>query len=191
MLIGLTGKKRAGKDTAAARLIDEHGFTRLAFADPLKAVAARLPVVIPTATGGERLSSLLASRGWEQAKERPEVRALLQDLGLAMREEVDEDIWTLAIRNRARRILDEGGSVVITDVRFPNELDLIEDLGGFHVHIDRPGLVASDPHPSETALEPYYASAIATISNGDTLAALKCAVDEVVEVLLALEGARA
>lgn len=36
MLIGMTGLKGSGKDTAAAHLVAVHGFTRVAFADLLK-----------------------------------------------------------------------------------------------------------------------------------------------------------
>ncbi|GAA5785097.1 hypothetical protein [Chitiniphilus shinanonensis] len=39
-LIGLCGNKRAGKDTAADHLVRHHGFTRLAFADALRAEVA-------------------------------------------------------------------------------------------------------------------------------------------------------
>lgn len=41
MLVGLIGAKGAGKDTAASHLLAAHGFTRLAFADPLYAEAAQ------------------------------------------------------------------------------------------------------------------------------------------------------
>ncbi len=41
-LIGISGRKRSGKDTLASRLISEHGFTRVAFADPLKATMPAL-----------------------------------------------------------------------------------------------------------------------------------------------------
>ncbi|WP_375591571.1 hypothetical protein [Chitiniphilus eburneus] len=39
-LIGLCGAKRAGKDTVADHLVRHHGFTRLAFADALRAEVA-------------------------------------------------------------------------------------------------------------------------------------------------------
>ena len=45
-ILGLVGRKQSGKDTFAQRLVEEHGYTRLAFADPLKAVAlAANPIV--------------------------------------------------------------------------------------------------------------------------------------------------
>ena len=38
-LLGICGKAGSGKDTAAAYLIEKHGFVKLAFADPLKRFA--------------------------------------------------------------------------------------------------------------------------------------------------------
>ena len=36
MIIGLTGYARSGKDTVAQILVDKFGFTRVAFADPIR-----------------------------------------------------------------------------------------------------------------------------------------------------------
>jgi len=41
---------------------------------------------------------------------------------------------------------------ILTDVRFPNEVQAIEELGGIVIRIERDGLVKSD-HVSETALD--------------------------------------
>lgn len=47
-LLGLTGLKRSGKDTAALRLMNRHSFVRVAFADPVKQALADLnPYVVP------------------------------------------------------------------------------------------------------------------------------------------------
>ena len=41
-LIGLTGKARSGKDTVANYLFNQHGYTRIAFADPVKLAAQQV-----------------------------------------------------------------------------------------------------------------------------------------------------
>ena len=41
-LIGITGEARSGKDTIAKHLWAEYGFTRIAFADPLKLAAQQM-----------------------------------------------------------------------------------------------------------------------------------------------------
>lgn len=167
-LIGLIGKKRSGKDTFAAGLIDR-GFTRFAFADALKDAALALDPIIVTGDpvhitpsnidthGLPRLSAVVAARGWEDAKAIPEVRRTLQALGVAMRDNVADDVWVAGTMARA---VDHPGPAVITDVRFPNEAQAVVDAGGIIVRIIRPGIVSDDTHVSETALDGYPADLI-------------------------------
>jgi len=52
ILLGIEGHKQAGKDTFAERLTAHRGYTRIAFADPLRRVALFFdPVVIPLDPG--------------------------------------------------------------------------------------------------------------------------------------------
>ena len=96
------------------------------------------------------------------------VRELLQKLGTeAVRNNLHEDAWVNALfsryytEDRVTRI-DGIGSIVtpasrwiITDVRFPNELNAIKQRGGIVVRITRPGYKPVNSHPSETALDDY------------------------------------
>jgi hypothetical protein len=189
LIIGVSGRKRSGKDTFASRLVDAHGFTRIAFADPLKAVALRInPLIqVDTDEAGHvfgagavlirpaqfRLAAIVADAGWEAAKSVREVRRLLQNLGVAMREEVHMDVWVEAALERAERI---DGPVVITDVRFPNEMQGIFNAGGTVVRIERPGLPTDDLHVSETAMDGYQVPY--TVVNDGTVADLHAAADD-------------
>lgn len=198
MLIGLTGKKRSGKDTVAARLVEEHGFTRLAFADALREACLGLdPYVLAPGEDSDRhwrdfvrLSEVIEQEGWEEAKRYPDVRRTLQNYGVAIREIVPS-FWLDIVRDKAVDVLADGGHVVITDVRFPNELDLVAEFDGFHVNVTRAGLVSTDQHVSETALDDVVGLADVTIANDGSLAELAANVDEMVEVLLQREEARA
>lgn len=149
-LIGLLGKKRAGKDTAARFLAQDHGFVRYAFADPLKSVALYVDPFVSDGWHYSRLSEVLHARGEHGAKELAEVRQVWQRLGVAMREHVDPDVWLDATM---RKVLAESRPVVITDVRFPNEADAIEAAGGLLVRILRALAPTDDAHVSETALD--------------------------------------
>lgn len=46
-------------------------------------------------------------------------------------------------------------SWIITDLRFPNEADAIRKKGGLLIRVERPSIVSSDSHPSETSLDNY------------------------------------
>ncbi|WP_394620962.1 hypothetical protein JNUCC0626_18265 [Lentzea sp. JNUCC 0626] len=187
-IIGVTGKKYAGKDTFARRLIEAHGFTRLAFADTLKSVMEHLNPVIPVEADESgivygpgafpiathlRLSQILETADWDTAKKLREVRRLLQDHGVGIRQYVDPNVWVDVVRRKAE---ETDGPVIVTDVRFPNEAEWVQAAGGQLVRVYRNGQAADDTHVSETALDRWAVDA--EIPNHDTIARLHELADE-------------
>jgi hypothetical protein len=179
--IALMGKARSGKDSVAGRLCEAHGYARVAFADPLKAHALSVnPIVgsVDTWTGEAfRLSDAISEYGWERAKdEYPEVRRILQHIGQGVRE-LDPDFWiSVALRSIGKH-LDAGTPVVVSDVRYPNEVDTLRAAGFRIVRIVRPlkgALTIAEAraamHDSETALDDESPDAL--IYNGGSLAEL-------------------
>lgn len=158
-IIGVLGKKRHGKDTFAARLVAEYGFTQLAFADKLREAALAIDPIVGWPRWSDvpyRLSDIIHSHGWEGVKGSEyadEVRRILQRVGITARE-LDPDIWVRPVLREAERTL---GPVVVTDVRFPNEVAAIEHRGGRTVRIVNPRVAPTDgaDHISETALDLY------------------------------------
>lgn len=152
-LVGLSGFARAGKDTLGQILVEDHGYVRASFADPLREFALALdPLVYVGLPDSIRLTDVVAMRGWESAKEIPEVRRLLQRLGTeAGRGVLGDDIWV----NAAMQKLDENVDYVFTDTRFPNEGDSIKAMGGEVWRINRPGQQAINGHSSEMAMVGY------------------------------------
>ncbi|WP_282203671.1 deoxynucleotide monophosphate kinase family protein [Kitasatospora fiedleri] len=149
--IALIGRARSGKDTAAD-LLREYGFARLALADPLKAMAYDVDPVVGTellgvnAPAPVHLAEAVDRYGWEEVKDRfPAARRFLQRLGTeGVRRHVDPDFWITRCLLAAAAI---GRPVVVTDVRFDNEVQALR-AAGFEVwFIDR-GAPDGD-HPSE------------------------------------------
>lgn len=178
-LVGMVGKKRSGKDSFASTLTGERGFQRFAFADPMKAYALRVDPLIRVASSESsyyrtpvydptvRLSGLVEAIGWETAKEIREVRRYLQGVGSELRP-IDEDFWVRATMEPALQArYTRGVPVVITDVRFPNEVEAVRAAGGTVVRVVRPGLESTDTHISETALDAIEADV--TVYNAGTL----------------------
>jgi hypothetical protein len=167
MIIGLAGVARSGKDTLADYLVDNHGFVKVAFADPMREALFRLSPRIQVNNGGYAdLSTAVRMMGWERLKEySPDVRALLQRMGTEVgRDMFGEHFWVdLAIK----KALTAGSDVVISDVRYKNEAQSIEQINGLVVKVERPGVVAANAHTSEHDLEDYYFSH--TILNEGTL----------------------
>jgi hypothetical protein len=158
--IGLIGKARSGKDTAAAYFVTQHNYTRLAFADPLKEMAISIDPYIPTHYGVTvRLSALIADVGWEYAKDKfPEVRRILQHTGQTVRE-YEDDFWVSAMDRKLSGAAAWNIPVVVTDVRYPNEAEALRARGFRLVRIVRPERLAGSAatHSSETALDAFKA----------------------------------
>jgi hypothetical protein len=193
-VIALIGKKRSGKDTFANVLVEERGYTRVAFADPLRSAALELDPWVPihgslarlrkTTPGLQastivRLSALIEAVGWETAKDLvPEVRRLLQRFGTESIRKIEPDFWI----NAARKTIDAiDGPVVITDCRYPNEADFAESVGGVLVRIVRPGTESDDAHPSETALDDRKVDVV--IRNDGSIEDLRQYASEVADVM--------
>ncbi len=155
MLIGISGKKRSGKDTVGAMVVEwlnEHGFdaAQVAFADQLKDEVAE-------ATGVNRRMQEMDKERW---------RPILQWWGVEFRRHYfGQDYWVSKMTQKLLA-MDEDLAVV-TDVRFRDEADFIRASGGFVVRVEREtGL--QDSHSSETDLD-GYSEFQATLSNDGTL----------------------
>lgn len=182
--IALTGLARSGKDSVAARLVEHHGYVRVAFADKLKEAALKADPIICAysyndgSTDTERLSELVSDLGWERAKdEYPEVRRFLQHYGQTVREMYSE-FWITAARPAIREAWGSGRPVVVTDVRYTNEADFLRNRLDFGlVRVTRPGQTPGD-HISEREMLDYPADL--TIVNAGTLEYLASLADALV-----------
>lgn len=154
-LIGVSGRAGAGKDLLASHLAP-FGYVRVAFADPLREMALAID---PLATYGVHLAELVQAVGWDDAKKDPEVRRFLQRLGTeGVRNFFGADTW---VRLAEERIADLGDvPVVITDVRYPNEVELVWRLGGLWCHVNRPDAAPVPGHVSENSVVPVDADVI-------------------------------
>jgi hypothetical protein len=175
-IVGLSGWARSGKDTAAAYLVENHGFTRMSFAAPMKEALYRLnPRITINNVIGTPIRTGVDIYGWDDLKEHgPEVRELLQRFGTEVgREMFGKDFWVdQAIRNSP-----DGSKVVVSDVRYPNEADAIKALGGSVWRINRLGVFAANDHASEHALDDYDFTG--TIENSSSISELNRQLEEV------------
>ena len=154
VIVGLSGYAGAGKDEVAKGLVHHLDFNRVAFADALKAASVALD---PRLAGEEYafLSDVIEAHGSLEAAKNgvAVVREFLQSFGVSMRDHVSEDVWVRAALDAAEGILADPKlmpRVVITDVRFPNEVAGVRALGGYLGYIRRPGLGAVNGHVSES-----------------------------------------
>jgi hypothetical protein len=159
-LIGLTGYAQSGKDTLASILVEKYGYSRIAFADKIRDFLYGInPMVACSPTG--YLQDLVNLVGWDKAKQEPQVRRLLQDLGISARDLIFEDIWVTA----ALSSVDKDQRVVVTDVRFENEAATIKSMGGQIWRVKRSGVGPVNNHVSESEMDGYKVDQI-FVNNG-------------------------
>lgn len=180
VVVGFAGRAQHGKDTAAQALVKTHGFLPVAFADPVRTGLLALdPYVecghlhygamaeqgIPVPCHYERLSDLVRRFGWDRVKQLPEVRRLKQRFGTeAGRDLHGIHCWVKLMHEALQGI--DGCDVVVTDVRFPNEADLVHEHGGRVYLIDRPGYDNGLPYHSSEPED--FSWADVCITNDDT-----------------------
>ena len=140
MIVGFVGFIGSGKDTAADYLVNFHGFRRDSFANTLKDAVACVFGWDRTMLEGRTKSS----REWREQRDEwwsqrlgREItpRLMLQLWGTEVcRQGFHDDIWIASLENKMRKTTDD---IVISDVRFPNEIKAIHNAGGIVVRVAR------------------------------------------------------
>ena len=141
MIIGICGFIGSGKDTVADYLVNFHEFRRESFAATLKdAVAAVFGwdrVLLEGRTKEAREWRESVDTWWAERLAMPTLtpRWVLQYWGTEVcRRAFHDDIWIASLENKIRNSKD---NVVISDCRFPNEIQSIKNAGGQIVWVQR------------------------------------------------------
>ena len=137
MIIGLVGFIGSGKGTVGS-ILTEKGFVADSFARPLKDACSKIFGWPRNMLEGDTE----VSRAW---REKPDAywtekfgydfspRLALQLMGTeAGRNVFHQDVWVISLLNRSK-----GKNVVVTDVRFKNEIAHIQDNGGKVIRVIR------------------------------------------------------
>lgn len=166
MLIGITGLAGSGKSEVARILMEESGFARVKFADPLKNMARSL--IREVGHTAEDVERYIEGDLKEEIVDGLGItsRWLMQSLGTNWaRECLRETFWTDIFAERVRAIGFDA-PILADDVRFENEAATIAGMKGFVWRVERPGIEPRD-HPSEQFIASLDVSA--TIYNNGTL----------------------
>jgi hypothetical protein len=141
MIVGFVGFIGSGKDTAADYLVNFHGFRRDSFANTLKdAVAAVFGwdrTLLEGRTKEAREWREQVDPWWAERLGMPNLtpRWVLQFWGTEVcRHGFHDDIWIASVENKMRKTTD---NIVISDVRFPNEIQAIHNAGGKVIRVRR------------------------------------------------------
>jgi hypothetical protein len=147
MIIGLTGHKGSGKNLAADAICKSlPSFKQDAFARPLKEACSVIFGLSDVEMNDPEIKEVPLTR---YPFESP--REIMQKLGTEAVRAHWKDAWVEALIRRVRGL----GDCVVTDCRFPNEVQALQNLGGHIIRIVRPAAEPTtdrdrDLHPSET-----------------------------------------
>lgn len=161
LILGLVGQKRVGKDTFADYLVENYGFVKLAFADPIK-----------------QITSIVFNLDYNKL-ESMDKEAIMPEYGVSLRKfyqifgtelmrndlynrlpelayKVPKNyIWINNLFKKIDKYREKGyNKFIISDVRFMDELNAVSDIGGKLIKIVRPDLNTNnvDNHSSETTV---------------------------------------
>lgn len=141
MIVGFVGLIGAGKDTAADYLVNYHGFRRDSFANTLKDAVSNIfgwdRILLEGRTKEAREWRERVDPWWADRLGIPHLtpRWVLQYWGTeVIRTGFHDDMWIASLENKLRQTKDD---IVISDVRFPNEIAAIHNAGGIVVRIKR------------------------------------------------------
>jgi|ETNmetMinimDraft_8_1059916.scaffolds.fasta_scaffold13216_3 hypothetical protein len=157
-LIGITGYKRSGKDTAGEYFI-ERGYIKYAFAGPLKKACQEIFMFTDEQTEGKDKEKYddrwnISARKVFQRFGTEIFRENLADFYPEM-EKIKENFWTYRFKIWYENQLEinKDVKIVVTDVRFDNEANIIKELGGIIIKVKRKNKKNLDQHKSETSIE--------------------------------------
>jgi hypothetical protein len=141
-LIGCAGQLRNGKDVTADYLAIKLGWGRGAFASNVKNIFCEAFGV-----------DLEFIEKWKTIPQPPPgfnkpVRQALQFIGDGFRS-IKDAVW---IENLLKTSAE---SLIISDIRYKNELLKVKELGGKNILIYRPGFLNDDPNPSESVMKEF------------------------------------
>ena len=124
MIIALCGKKGSGK-TLAANFIQQQDktFKHLAFADTIKDIVI---MMYPTWDRSRLDSENILDRIWKESidgRYNTSPRKAMQDIGKMFKKN-DKTVWCRLLKSK---ITDMNENIVISDVRFPDEVEYIHN----------------------------------------------------------------
>ena len=178
-IIGITGKKFNGKDTVGNYLISTYGYKRFAFADSLKEACKCVFGLSHEQLYGNEKECI--DDYWNVSP-----REIFQFVGTQLFRDqigtilphVNNDIWVHVLK---KQIIEElklnpNQKIVITDIRFENELNMVKEINGTIVKVERCGVNNIDNHQSEIYVDSLNVNHI--IYNNSTLHDLYKKIDE-------------
>lgn len=156
-IIGITGKKYNGKDTIGDFLVKNHNYTKLSFAAPLKSACKEIFAFDDQQLYGDLKEEVDPRWGFSP-------RQALQFVGTELFRKqmknldssIDEKFWVKCMEMKLKKIFasSQKSRIVITDVRFQNEIELIKSFCDTEIwKVENANIISNDTHESEKMID--------------------------------------
>lgn len=139
-VIGVSGFAGSGKDSFANIFVEKYGYTKISMADSIKDMLSVVfgwdREMLQGATPESRLWRETPDEFWSSVLEYPFTpRKAMTTIGTNLfRVHFHKDIWVQSVK---KKILDVGTNVIIPDLRFGNEIEMMRDIGACLFEIER------------------------------------------------------
>jgi len=127
-ILGVMGPAGCGKDTVAG-LLKKYNYTRVASADAMKQDAVRyFSVQLEQIENYKDCELAITSDQMEIGSF--SIRHFLQTYGMDMRDRFGDNYWIDRSVNAKIKEMGQEAKIVVTDIRFQNEIDYVRSKGG-------------------------------------------------------------
>ena len=146
-VVGICGRKRAGKDTLGDYLCTYYYYRHMSFADPLKLSLKHMFGYSDAQLYGDKKEEI--DNRWGTSP-----RQMMQHFGTDIcRNTIKDSFWIDRFKQIYNKLNDDT-KVVISDVRFQNEIDAIHELGGIVIKVERATILNDlSNHESESGID--------------------------------------
>jgi hypothetical protein len=177
-LIGLYSPAPQSGKTFTASVLEQSGYKAMSFAEPIKKMATEL-IVSFGYPKEQAVRFVWASKEETIPAIKTTARHILQTLGTEWgRNCIGGEIWLDCMMSRVASHLKESDSkIIIDDVRFQNEAELVKKMGGEMWMIVRPSAQRNTTHESEGALDKWESFDQVIINDG-TIADFRAKIDK-------------
>lgn len=204
-VIGFAGRMRNGKTQSALYLVDKYDYVKLSCAGALKNLCAKLLNVdldtlnqmkndnVPIQIQPDEMWATTIANAIGVDKDIvahdlegiifKNVRDVLQYVGTDIIRKHKENWHVDILRSEIASLLEQGYKVVIDDVRFTNECDMIKEFGGEVYFVNRRGYNISSSHQSENVLNDDMFDHEHTIYNNQDIEYLNWIVEQKIREL--------
>lgn len=165
-LIGIIGKAGAGKDTIGDHITKNYNGVRYAFADPIKDITRRMFLFDEEQLYGSKKEIVDERWGVTPRQTFQVIGTNLMQLGIYgflpnMLEKVPvHGFWVYHFKLWYNDFISKPENkdkiIVVTDVRFPHEAEVLRELNGLLIKVERPDLNTNSDvyeHTSETSVD--------------------------------------